>query len=212
VSKDRPSLFHVELKQSIHQGRRFNLSREQLDAEFLRPWQAGRPVEIDEHEYRREKARIRVVEAPELLISEMGLGRGWQTVEKVGEDVTDRVLSEATSSRAPAGAAAAVASEGLAEFKSSVLGACSLEPRALSDIVRLAAVRHPGARASECLALAEQAVWELLHQQKLAIYTDDDSGPVPPERWEPLVLAWESWSCPLEAQPRVQALAAGHRP
>lgn len=191
---DRAKLFHVELKQSIHQGRRFNLSRQQLDTEFLRAWKAGQVVEIDETEYRPDRARLRVFEAPELLISEMGLGRGWQTVEKVGEDVTELVLSETWGDGVARGAGAQAAPEGLEEFKASVLGACSLEPRALSDVVRLAALRHPGARASECLALAEQAVWELLHQQKLAIYADDDSGPVAPERWEALVLSWDSWS------------------
>jgi hypothetical protein len=187
----RPVLFHVELRQSIHQGRRFNLSREQLDAEFLRPWQAGRAVEIDEQEYRPDKAKIKVFEAPELMISELGLGRGWQTVEKLGEDITARVLSDIT---AGGGATPSPSAEGPSEFQSAVLGACSLEPRALADIVRLAGVRHPGARASECLALAEQAVWELLHQQKLAMYEDDDSAPVAPERWEALVLSWDSWS------------------
>jgi hypothetical protein len=191
VSEQRPRLFHVELRQSIHQGRRFNLSSEQLEAEFLRPWQAGRAVEIDEHEYRPGKAKIKVFEAPELMISELGLGRGWQTVEKLGEDVTDRLLAEVPAAGA---AAPSPSADGLSEFKSAVLGASSLEPRALAEIVRLAAVRQPGARASECLALAEQAVWELLHQQKLALYEDDDSAPVPPERWEALILAWDSWS------------------
>jgi hypothetical protein len=200
MAKERAILFHVELRQSINQGRRFNLSREQLDAEFVRPWQAGRVVEIDEHEYRPDHAKIKVFEAPELMISELGVGRGWQSVEKAGEDVTARVLSEAGGGGAVAGARPAdgrlpaAGGPSLAEFKSAVVGACSLEPRALGDIVRLAGVRYPGARASECLALAEQAVWELLHQQKLAMYADDDSAPIPPEGWEAVVLSWDSWT------------------
>lgn len=195
-------MFHVELRQSIHQGRRFNLSRQQLDAEFLALWVSGQEITIDEHDYSPKRAKLKVVECRELVVSELGLGRGWQIVEKEGENVTQRVLGEARSGAigvdaAPAGGSPAPASAnpaGLQEFKAAVLGACSLEPRALGDIVRLAGVRHPGARASECLALAEMAVWELLHQHKLAMYEDDDAGPVPPDRWEAIVLAWDSWS------------------
>jgi hypothetical protein len=198
-------VFHIELRQSIHQGRRFNLSREQLDAEFLRPWVSGLEITIDEHDYSPKRAKLKVFEARELVVSELGLGRGWQIVEKDGEDVTERVLGDARSG-GPGGAPSAASAQaagssgagaspaGLQEFKATVLGACSLEPRALGEIVRLAGVRHPGARASECLALAEMAVWELLHRQQLAMYEDDDSAPVPPERWEVLVLAWDSWS------------------
>ncbi|MHB8690605.1 MAG: hypothetical protein ACYDHH_05110 [Solirubrobacteraceae bacterium] len=193
-------MFHVECTESVNQGRRFNLSREKLDAEFLRPWAAGRTVEIDETEYRPEKGRLRVIEAPELTIAELGLGRGWQTVEKNGQDVTAQVMGEARAGTPPA----PQSSDAVKEFKAAVLGACSLEPRPLGDIVRLAAVRYPTGRASECLALAEQSVWELLHRQKLALHIDADSEPVPTERWQELLLAWDSWT--KDPAPTVQAL------
>jgi hypothetical protein len=193
-------MFHIELKQGSQQGRRFNLSREGLEREYLRPWAEGRPVDIDEQQYVPDRAKLVVMEAPELTMAELSLGRGWQTVEKKGQNVTAQVMGDTRDAAPPTPTSA----DAVADFKAAVLGASSLEPRPLGDIVRLAAVRYPNGRASECLALAEQSVWELLHHQKLALHVDADSEPVGAERWQELLLAWDSWT--KDPAPTVQAL------
>jgi hypothetical protein len=45
---------------------------------------------------------------------------------------------------------------------------------------------------SDRLALAERAVWELLHEHRLTLIGAD--GPMEREQWEPVLLRWESWS------------------
>ncbi len=179
-----PERFHVELRQRLHQGRAFNLTADQLRVRFLEPWLAGGPVELDEHQYEPGRAKLRVLRGPELAPEQIGLGRGWQNAERAGSDVTEDVL------RSPAPAPAA--SGTLAEFKLAVEGACALESRTLAELVALAAIRHPGTRVSEQLTLAERAVWELLHEHRLALLSAAHE-PVAPEAWPDLLLAWPSW-------------------
>ena len=59
-------------------------------------------------------------------------------------------------------------------------------------MVELAGGEYPQWRASERLALAEQAVWEMLHQGQLTLSGLD--GPVAQERWQPIVLSWSTWT------------------
>jgi hypothetical protein len=56
----------------------------------------------------------------------------------------------------------------------------------------LAVAEYPLWRASERLALAEQAVWELLHQGGLEI--SGPQGLVEPARWQPIVISWSTWT------------------
>jgi hypothetical protein len=64
----------------------------------------------------------------------------------------------------------------------------------------LANSRHPEWRASERLALAERAVWELLHDGSLIMLArvSAESGPryrtADRSEWEPVLLAWATWS------------------
>jgi hypothetical protein len=73
----------------------------------------------------------------------------------------------------------------------------SLEVR---DVVELAGELHPAWRASERLALAEQAVWELLHHGSIRIVRaaagagGGGAGVVEQERWQPLLLDWGTWA------------------
>ncbi len=51
-----------------------------------------------------------------------------------------------------------------------------------------------GARVSERLALAEQAVWELLHAGAIAL-DGDGAGPQPgAAEWQRVLLDWDAWS------------------
>jgi hypothetical protein len=177
-------VFHVELRQFPHVARAFNLTREELDQRFIRPWIAGAPLELDDRRWSREKARLTIYEATELPTEEMGMGRGWGNVTRTGQDVTSRLLNEAE------GTAAALAAE-LERFKDEVIERCAKEPQSLHSLLLIANQRHPGWRVSDRLALTERAVWELLHQERL---TMNDGQPVPRERWEAKVLDWESWA------------------
>jgi hypothetical protein len=59
-------------------------------------------------------------------------------------------------------------------------------------VMALAEAEYPTWRASQRLALAEQAVWELLHQRKVSL--SDGDGPIESERWQEIVLSWLTWT------------------
>ncbi|HWF54706.1 MAG TPA: hypothetical protein VG223_08770 [Solirubrobacteraceae bacterium] len=183
-------VYHVELKQGFNSARRFNLSRPQLEAQILVPWLAGRDVELDERPYTPKKAKLKVLAGPPIATAEMGLGRGWANAERAGSYVTDQVLAAVREAGPSDGPGAA----GVEEFKAAVLQAASVGPVTLGAIVAMAGAENPRRRVSEQLALAERAVWELLHQGRLALYTPDDLGAAPRERWQPVLLAWASWA------------------
>ncbi len=168
-------MFHVELRRFPHVARAFNLTREQLDERFVRPWVAGAAVELDERSWEPAKARLTIYEGAEVRGEEMGMGRGWATVTRGGEDVTARVLDEGRAS--------------VARFKETLVGRGRVS---LSEVVALAGEGHAQARASDRLALAERAVWELLHEGRLSLSGPD--GPLERGQWAPVLLRWESWS------------------
>jgi hypothetical protein len=176
-------MFHIELRQFPHVAREFNVSAEKLER-VVRPWVEGNVVEMGERKWAPERARLTIYEGPQLRPDEIGMGRGWSNATRSGQDVTDRVLEEAQ------GGGAARPGE-LADFKLRLLAACATAPIEVRESVRLAGVLAPGARASERLALAEQAVWELLHTGNLRML--HDGREVAPGDWEPLLLAWATW-------------------
>jgi hypothetical protein len=168
-------MFHVELRRFPHVARAFNLTEAQLDERFVRPWVAGAPVELDERTWEPAKARLTIYESDEVRPDDMGLGRGWATVTRGGEEVTERVLEQARAS--------------VARFKEAL---ARRGRTSLPDVVALTGESHPEARVSDRLALAERAVWELLHEGRLSLR--GSRGPVARERWAPVLLRWESWS------------------
>jgi hypothetical protein len=200
--------YHVEVRQFPNVARAFNLTLAQLEARIIVPWLAGRPVEMDDRKFSPDRAKLKIIEGPGLRTDEIAIGRGWANAERAGEDVTKRILAGAPTAGAPGGTNAP-----LEEFKEGVIKACTDQRLELGGVVVLAAQRHPRSRASECLALAEQAVWELLHQRRAVLF-GPDGEPVPREGWEALVLAWESWATDgrsgpaLEASPVIPPLGA----
>jgi hypothetical protein len=173
-------VFHVELRQFPHQARVFNLTRSQLDARILGPWAAGTEVELDEHRFSPERARLTIYEGPELGEDQRGLGRGWANATRQGEEVTARLLAEAAGPPA------------LAEFKRALLGSCTNAAVPLGRVVELAGERYPQARLSERIALCEQAVWELLHEGAVVLARGDVL--VAREEWQGVLLGWKAWS------------------
>jgi hypothetical protein len=173
-------VFHVELRQFPHQTRAFNLTRQELDARILHPWVSGAVVELDDHRWAPDRARLTIYEGPELAGDQVGLGRGWANVTRGGEDVTARLLAEAAHPPP------------VAELKRELAERCAAGPLTLAGVVEMAGERYPQARVSERLALCEQAVWELLHEG--AVELTRDGAPVAQEGWQRVLLGWDTWT------------------
>ncbi len=180
--------YHVEVRQFPNVARAFNLTRAQLDARILAPWLAGQAVEMDDRKFAPDRAKLKIIEGPALRTDEIAIGRGWANAERAGEDATRRILAGTSTGNASGGTNAA-----LEEFKERVVEACTSRRLELGEVVMLAAQRNPRSRASECLALAELAVWELLHQRRATLFGPEGDA-VPREQWEAVVLAWASWA------------------
>jgi hypothetical protein len=180
--------YHVEVRQFPNVARAFNLTRRQLDARIIATWLAGKSVEIDDRKFSPDRAKLKIIEGPALRTDEIAIGRGWANAERAGQDATKRILAGTSTGTASGGANAP-----LEEFKTTVLDACTGQRLDLGGVVALAARRQARSRASECLALAEQAVWELLHQRRAVLFGTNGEA-VPHDGWEDVVLAWESWA------------------
>lgn len=173
-------MFHVELRQFPHQARAFNLMREELEARILAPWAAGTAVELDDRRWSPDRAKLTIYEGPQLPPEELGMGRGWGNVTREGQEVTERLLAEAAHP-AP-----------VAELKREVLERSAYGPVTLGRLAELAGERYPQARVSERLALCEQAVWELLHEE--AIRLSRAGVRVDRAGWQEVLLRWEAWA------------------
>jgi hypothetical protein len=191
-------VFHVEVRQFPHVTRTFNLSEADLYATVLTPWSQGQLVLLGEREWEPRRAKLTVLEGRELRTDEMGLGRGWANLSRDAENVTERVLAAAGAQAKPGGLAEASGSAGA--FKEVLRAQCAADRLAVHQVMWLANSRHPEWRVSERLALAERAVWELLHEGLLTMlrrvpgaagpgYTAADRS-----EWEPVLLAWATWS------------------
>ncbi len=187
-------MFHVELRQFPHVARAFNLTREQLDERFARPWVSGSLVEYEDRRWPPDRARLTIFEGPELRREEIGMGRGWATVGKTSKDVTETVLAQADRG--------AQGRSTVETFKAELRSAART-PVTFADVVELAVTEYPLWRASERLALAEQAVWELLHQGGLTLTGPE--GPIETERWQSILISWSTW---IDADPEELTLEA----
>jgi hypothetical protein len=191
-------VYHVELRAFPNVARAFNLDRETLDTRFVRPWVDGQLIEFQDRRWSPEKTRLKVLEGEEIEAADVGMGRGWGTLAKRSRDVTDRVLAEVRR-----GAEARPEVEAL---KVAIAEVAS-HPIAFSDVMAMAGVAQPVWRASEQLGLAEQAVWEMLHQGRLEMLSSD--VPVARERWQAVVLSWATWAGESAEPIRLHSLGAG---
>jgi hypothetical protein len=173
-------VFHVELRQFPHQARAFNLSREEVETRIVAPWVAGRSIELDERHWSPERARLTIYEGPHLDTDQLGMGRGWGNVTREGKEVTERLLAEVARPTP------------VAELKREVLDRCAYGPLPLGRLVEHAGERYPQSRVSERIALCEQAVWEVLHED--AVGMTRGGVPVGREDWQGVLLRWEAWS------------------
>lgn len=173
-------MFHVQLRQFPYVTRAFNLNREQLDARILGPWAVGSAVDLNDRSWEPDRARLTIYEGPELAREEIGLGRGWASVQRSGEDVTARLLAQVE------------AMPGLEQFKGELVSMTARGRVALPRVVELAGERQLRSRPSERLALCEQGVWELLHQHKVKIVRGEQT--LRPDQWQLVLLDWSTWT------------------
>ncbi|HEY6398238.1 MAG TPA: hypothetical protein VIX82_12365 [Solirubrobacteraceae bacterium] len=188
--------FHVQLRQFPHVARAFNLSAEELSASVLAPWVAGKKVHLSDQRWDPERARLTIYEGPQLRVDEIGLGRGWANVTRTGADVTVALL-ERVRGNIDGGARTD-------SLKAIIEARCALAPLALSEVVTLAG--NEQMRASERLARAEQAVWELLHVGRVRLVRAGEAPAA--DQWRGVLLSWRAWCEPataLEGPPRGQA-------
>ena len=155
-----------------------------MQAQIVLPWVRGVAFELQDRRWTHDRARLTVYEGPEIAAEDRGLGRGWSSVTRDGQNVTARVL-EAARKLVPRPS----------ELKPRLIGASA--PMALSEVVSLAGV---AGRPSERLAIAEQTVWELLHERRAVLLRSGTE--VSKGEWEALLLRWETWS-----DPEVQLMA-----
>lgn len=197
-------MFHVEVRQFPHVARAFNLSREQLEQRILAPWCAGNALVLDDQRFTPGRARVAVYEGPALDSSEIGLGRGWANAARAGRDVTAQVFEDVRRQ------ASSAAESAPAWLKRELRARCASAPIALRDVVTLAGEVRPEALVSERLALAERAVWELLHERRVRLTSaGDDCAPADAQAWRATLTSWDAWATRGVV---IEATAASSRP
>jgi hypothetical protein len=177
-------VFHLELRQRPHVSRAFNLSEADLVSRFLAPHLTGRTLEYADREWEAKRTRLTILEGPELSAADMGLGRGWANAVRAGSDVTDRMVAHARAS--------ALRPAGLDRLKGRLVSRLGAGPLPPGGVVALADELLAGHRASQRLALAELAVWELLHERQIELRSGSEAVPEP--SWQTVLLSWAAWS------------------
>jgi hypothetical protein len=162
-------MFHVEMRMGVHIVREFNLGEQRLWLEFLAPLMAGKDFNVEGHDFIPRQTRLKVYEGPELRPDQLGMGRGWQNVERSADDVTERVLERAREHTAAAAAAAApttvrTSSPAAELLRERLIGRLTAGPIAAEEILAIAAELLPESGEAERLGVASQAAWALLER------------------------------------------------
>jgi hypothetical protein len=161
-------MYHLELRHYPHNMCRFNLSDGELSAIML-PWAREEWIEFGERKWNPQEAKMKIIEGPELPLSQLTMGRGWRQAEHQGEDVTERLLAsardyvnsvaEAEEAAAIQAAAAELASEAGAEATETPVEP-SPEPSPTPKPVAPAPAQPDGALLADSLGLELLALLE----------------------------------------------------
>jgi hypothetical protein len=164
--------YHIELRQFPHNFCHFNLTEYQLRA-IVEPWAAGEPVELGDRKWSLHRAKLTILEGPEIPIDQLTMGRGWPIAQRQSEDVTGRVLARTKQPERPsAGLPARDSPPGGSLADSLALEVLSLladGPASLAEAWRLAATRSPQSSAVESLSLADQALRSLVRSRLIVL-------------------------------------------
>jgi hypothetical protein len=184
-------VFHVQLRQGRNVARAFNLSEDQVRLRFLAQLRTGQRFRYADRDWDPADTRLIVLEGRELRTDELMLGRGWASAQKVGSDVTERLLSS-TAASAPAPAPAPGGGPPLERLKDRIVGRLAAGPLEVREAVVMAGELLQAALVSDRVALAERAVWELLHGGAAAVKIDGVL--VSPDGWREVLLAAGTWT------------------
>lgn len=88
-------MFHVEISTGFHHARVFNLEREDVMAEVVRPWLENRVVAMGDREWEPRESRLRILEGPRMENADLAFGQGWANAERASEDVTRAIVAQA---------------------------------------------------------------------------------------------------------------------
>jgi hypothetical protein len=165
-------VYHIELRQFPHNFCHFNLTQLQL-RKVLEPWMAGETVELGDRKWSPDRAKLTILEGPEIPIAQLTMGRGWPIAQRQGEDVTARVLAKSKDrGRPPLGSPDRDSTPAGSLADSLALEVLSLladGPATPAQAWRLAAARSPESSAVESLALAEQALRALVRSRLIVL-------------------------------------------
>jgi len=185
-------VFHVQIRQSVNVAREFNLTEEELRRRILAPWAAGAVVRSGERQWAPERAKLTIYEGPELRPDEIGMGRGWGNVTKHGTEVTALLLAD--SGRAQEATVLPPPTSELDQCKQEIVRRARDGGLELEECIAIAGSLRFGSRVSERLALAEQAVWELLHAGAITLDGDGADQGANAAEWQRVLLDWDAWS------------------
>lgn len=96
-------MYHLALRQFPHNLCRFNLSDQELRT-VLAPWIRDKLLELGERKWSPHQATLTVLEGPRLELGQLSMGRGWRAAQRESEDVTARVIADASQALAAPGA------------------------------------------------------------------------------------------------------------
>ena len=143
--------------------REFNLTDQRLWLSFLAPLMVDAPFTVEGHEFIPRQTRLKVYEGPELRTDQLGMGRGWQNVERTAGDVTERVLARAREHVA-ATATPTAPPTGADLLRERLIGRLAAGPLTAADVLAVAAELMPESGDQERLAAARQVAWALLER------------------------------------------------
>jgi hypothetical protein len=157
------SVFHFELRAGIHVAHAFNLSRTDLDRAVLDDWRRGEEIVFGDRRWPPDRTALKIYEGPVLSGPDLAFGRGWTNAVKRGENVTARVLAAEETAGAPP------VSPALDALRREILAQCRAGRIGVHQVLWLTNRWYPERRVSERLALAESAVWGLLHERLIGL-------------------------------------------
>jgi hypothetical protein len=203
------TVYHFELRSSIHVAHAFNLAEAELDRAVLDDWRRGDVVVFGDRRWEPDRTQLKIYEGRALSGPELSFGRGWANAVKRADDVTDRLVAAPTKP-----AAAAAAAPALDALRREVLAQCRAGRIPVHQVLWLTNRWYPERRASDRLALAETAVWGLLHEDLVGLRrvgpAPDDvaDAPVDPADWEAILLDWTTWAAADPPGVLIEAVAA----
>jgi hypothetical protein len=220
------TVFHFELRAGIHIAHAFNLSQAELDRTLLEDWRRRDEIDFGDRRWNPDRTQLKIYEGRLLQGPELSFGRGWTNAVKRGDDVTADQLARlgpvagtggpgagtGSGTRGGAGTAAgpgAVISAGLDALRREILAQCRAAPIGVHQVLGLTNRWYPERRVSDRLALAEAAIWGLLHESLVGlrqVAPGKPDQPVDPVDWEGILLDWRTWADPETPAVLIEAL------